>query len=98
MERLENILDRADELGMVVILGLFYFGEDEELQDEKAIFNAVDNMMDWLFERNYRNIIIEINNECNVDVWDHEILKESRVHELITYVKKKKKNERDQSL
>ena len=30
--RLERILDRADELGMVVILGLFYFGQDERLE------------------------------------------------------------------
>jgi hypothetical protein len=34
MKRLELILDRADELGMVVILGLFYFGQDERLKDE----------------------------------------------------------------
>ncbi len=32
-----RILDRADELGMVVILGLFYFGQDERLKDEAAV-------------------------------------------------------------
>jgi len=32
MRRLEKVLDRADELGMVVILGLFYFGQDERLR------------------------------------------------------------------
>ena len=37
MDRLERILDRADELGMVVILGLFYFGQDERLKDEAAV-------------------------------------------------------------
>ena len=37
MARLERILDRADELGMVVILGIFYFGQDERLKDEAAI-------------------------------------------------------------
>ena len=35
--RLERILDRADELGMVVILGVFYFGQDERLKDEAAV-------------------------------------------------------------
>ena len=29
MARLEKILDRADELGMVAILGIFYFGQDQ---------------------------------------------------------------------
>jgi hypothetical protein len=60
MRRLEAILDRADELGMVVILGLFYFGQDERLCDEKAIVRAVDNAMEWLFARDYGNVIIEI--------------------------------------
>jgi len=92
MARLEKILDRADELGMVVILGLFYFGEDEVLQDEDAIFHAVDNMMHWLFQRRYRNIIIEIDNECDVTAYDHEILKPARVHEMIRYIKSKQRH------
>ena len=39
MGRLERILARADELNMVVILGLFYFGQDQNLRDEQAIKN-----------------------------------------------------------
>ena len=35
LERLERILDRADELGMVVILGIFYFGQDERLRTRR---------------------------------------------------------------
>src|SRR5919109_1532770 len=37
MARLEKILDRADDLGMVAIVGLFYFGQDERLKDEEAV-------------------------------------------------------------
>lgn len=85
MERLEQILNRADELGMVVILGIFYFGQDHRLQDEAAVVRAVDNTLDWLFERHYRNVLIEINNECNVR-YDHAILQPQRVHELIARV------------
>ncbi|MCJ7449603.1 MAG: hypothetical protein MUO72_18155 [Bacteroidales bacterium] len=91
MARLEKILNNADELGMVPILGLFYFGQDERLRDEKAVISAVNNVTEWLFERNYRNILIEINNECNVR-YDHEILKPERIHELINLVKTTKKN------
>lgn len=87
MARLEKILNRADELGMVVILGLFYFGQDERLKDEAAIIRGVDNALDWLFERGYRNLLIEVNNECNVAKYEHEILKPARVHELIERVK-----------
>jgi hypothetical protein len=91
LNRLEKILDKADELGMVPILGLFYFGQDQHLTDEKAVRNAVKNTIDWLFDKRYRNILIEINNECNVQ-YDHEILKPERVHELIDIVKNKEKN------
>jgi hypothetical protein len=92
MLRLEKILNKADELGMVPIVGLFYFGQDERLRDELAVKNAVNNVIDWLFSKKYRNILIEINNECNVNKYDHEILKPQRVHELIGLVKNKTKN------
>jgi histidinol phosphatase-like PHP family hydrolase len=91
MARLEKILNRADELGMVPILGLFYFGQDERLKGEAAIRAAIDNVLNWLFVRNYRNILIEINNECNVK-YDHDVLKPERVHELIDLVKQKNRN------
>jgi hypothetical protein len=93
MARLEKILNKADELEMVVILGLFYFGQDQNLRDEQAIRNGVKNVMNWLFEKGYRNVLIEVNNECNIKQYDHEILKPERVHELIELVKgiKKKK-------
>lgn len=92
MKRLKLILDKADELGMVVNLGLFYFGQDEKLRDEKAVINAVDNAIDWLFKNNYKNILIEVANECNNKAYNHAIIKADRIHELIDRVKAKKKN------
>src|SRR5262245_52294031 len=73
MRRLAVILDRADELGMVAILGIFYFGQDQRLADEAAIKRATDNAVDWIFEHGYKNVLVEINNECNVR-YDHAIL------------------------
>lgn len=86
MNRLERILNRADELGMAVILGVFYFGQEKVLRDEAAIVQAVDNTLDWLFTRDYRHVLIEINNESNVR-YQQPILKPERVHELIRRVK-----------
>jgi hypothetical protein len=93
MGRLQRILDRADELGMVVILGVFYFGQDERLKDEDAVKRALDNAIDWVHDRGYRNVLIEVNNECNVR-YDHAILKPERVHELIERVKQRKRDGR----
>ncbi|MFO7852257.1 MAG: hypothetical protein ACQERS_09780 [Bacteroidota bacterium] len=87
--RLHRILKKSDELGMSVILGLFYFGQDEEMANEQAILNAVDNTLDWLNESGFRNVIIEISNECDIN-YDHDILQPERIHELILRVKERK--------
>jgi hypothetical protein len=42
-------------------------------------------------EKDYRNVLVEVNNECNVR-YDHEILQPERIHELIDLVKSKTKN------
>jgi len=91
MTRLEKILNRANEKGMVVILGIYYFGQDQVLENEAAVIKGLDNTINWLFSKNYRNILIEINNEANVK-YDHDILKPERVHELIQQVKSREKN------
>jgi hypothetical protein len=56
MARLERILDRADELGMVVILGIFYFGQEKVLNGADATCRALDNAVDWVLERGYTNV------------------------------------------
>jgi hypothetical protein len=86
LARLERILERADQLGMAVILGYFYFGQDQRLKDETAVLRATDNATHWLFDKGWRNVLVEINNECNVR-YDHDILQPKRVHELIERVK-----------
>ncbi len=85
MARLERILNKADDLGMVVILGYFYFGQDEILEDEAAVIKAVDNITNWILKKGYENILVEINNECNY-LYDHDILGPNRVAELIRRV------------
>lgn len=86
MARMKRVIDKADELGMAVILGIFYFGQDERLQDEAAVLRAVDNSVDWVLDRGYRNVLIEVNNEANIR-YDHAVLNPERVHELIVRVK-----------
>jgi hypothetical protein len=85
--RLEQVLDEADRQGMAVILGLFYFGQDERLRDEAAVARAVDAAATWVLEKGYRNVLIEIDNECDVASYDHAALKPARVAELIARVK-----------
>ncbi|MFB3880751.1 MAG: hypothetical protein ACE149_05780 [Armatimonadota bacterium] len=85
-DRLRRVVERADELGMAVILGLFYFGQDERLADERAIRRAVESGAGWVLEEGFTNVLLEINNECNI-LYDHEVLQPHRVHELIEVAK-----------
>ncbi len=84
--RMKQIIDFADQLGMVVILGYFYFGQDERLADEAAVIKAVDQVTAWVLDHGWRNVIVEVNNECNIR-YDHAILQPERIHELIYRIK-----------
>ena len=86
--RLDRILKKADGLGMTVILGIFYFGQDQRVKDEAAVIAAVDNTINWLASRKYHHVMIEVNNEAN-NKYHHAILRPERVPELMARVKKR---------
>lgn len=96
MGRLERVLDKADDLGMVVILGFFYFGQSRRLNGEDSVRNAIDNAAKWVLKKGYENVIIEINNECDINdvaqlqghvAYVHTNLMHTGVHESIQQVK-----------
>ena len=87
LRRLAKILDRLDELGMVAILGLYYFGQDERLRDHWAVRRGVEQAVSWVLARGYTNVLIEICNETNVAKYEYDILQPHRVHELIVQAK-----------
>ena len=86
LARLTRVLDAADGLGLVVILGCFYFGQEKVMADEAAIIRAVENIVAWLLERGRGNVLLEINNECDIR-YQQPILMPGRVHELILRAK-----------
>jgi hypothetical protein len=86
--RLSRILDRADELGMVVIVGYFYAAQAAHLQDEAAVIRATDNATQFLLRGGWRNVMVEVDNECDIG-FRHKILGPERVAELITRVRSK---------
>ena len=96
--RTGRCLDAADEAGVAVILGLFYFGQDERLDGEAAVLKAVDETVDWLMERGDRHVMVEIANESDIGRHDfpgnfhyeHEVLRpEPRGGELIRRVQER---------
>jgi hypothetical protein len=76
---------------MVVILGYFYQAQDRVLTNETAVIRAVDNATGWILDHGYRNVMVEINNECDQH-YANEILRPERVHELIARVRNTGRN------
>jgi hypothetical protein len=87
--RLERILDRADELGMAPIVGYFYFGQDWRFRGESALVRAAENATDWLLERAYGNVLIEVANEVDNAAYTYDIIKPPRCPELIRLVRER---------
>jgi len=75
-DRLNLIVTKADDLGMIVILQLFYQGQAPKMDaGDSSILLAVSGVTNWLCEKAPTNVIIDLVNECNADEYTHELLK-----------------------
>ncbi len=88
-DRMRRVLDAADEQGMVVILGYFYFGQSTRFTDDETVVRATDTTTKWLLDSGWRNVLVEINNETNPN-YKPPILRPERVPELIQRVRRTK--------
>lgn len=86
-DRLAQVIQTTDSLGMVVVLGLFYGAATRHLADEAAVLRAVDNTVDWLAAQKATNVLLEIGNEIDNNVYYHRIIEVARCHELIERAK-----------
>jgi hypothetical protein len=90
MSRLERILDKADDLGMTVILGYFYQAQERRMDSDEALVRAADAATDWILSKRYTNVLIEIANEADNAGFAHDVVKASgRPLELIDLVKER---------
>jgi hypothetical protein len=87
LDRLDKVISEADRLGMVVILGLFYWKQTRIFENEEAVKRAVENVVDWLAERGARNVLLEIGNEVDLPFFQ-PIIGVDRCHELIQLAQK----------
>ncbi len=83
LDRLSRLLKAADAAGIVVIVGFYYFGQDQYMDSEEAIRKGTVNATQWLMQTGLTNLLIEINNESDIPHYVYDILLPARVHELI---------------
>jgi hypothetical protein len=75
LARVARVIERADALGAVVILSLFYQRQDQVLRNEQAVRAGVIKAVDWVRQKGYRNIILEVVNEYGHPGFDHAVLR-----------------------
>jgi hypothetical protein len=84
LARVARVIERADAHGAVVILSLFYQRQDQILRSEQAVRAGVIKAVDWVKQKGYRNILLEIANEYGHPGFDHAVLRsDAGVAELI---------------
>jgi hypothetical protein len=66
-DRISRVLTRADELDMVVILGMFYWKQTLKMDGSKAVWAAVENALTFLRSTRHKNVMIELANETDVN-------------------------------
>lgn len=88
-DRMQRMLDAADEHGMVVILGYFYFGQSPRFHNDEAVVHATDEATRWLLAGGWRNVLVEICNESNPR-YQPPILRPDRVSGVIERVRQMK--------
>lgn len=81
--RIRQVLARADELGMVVIVGFFYWKHVQKMADEAAVWRAAEQAVDFLADTGHRNILIEIANETDIAGFGHAIFQPTAAHRMI---------------
>jgi hypothetical protein len=81
-ERMKRVIEAADANRMAVIVGFFYFGQNHKLQDEAAVRRAVTEATEFLVSLKRGNVMIEINNECEIG-YVHPLLQPHGVHQMI---------------
>ena len=66
MRRVEKVIEASDKEGAIVILSCFYqrqHSHENALKGKKAIFQAIEEVVRWLTEKEYSNVLLEISNE-----------------------------------
>lgn len=88
LARVAKVIEKADALGAVIILSLYYQRQDQVLQDERAVRAGVVNAAGWLKNKGYKNVVLEIANEYGHRGFDHGILRsDAGVADLIRLAK-----------
>lgn len=68
--RLDKIIRGADKIGMVIIVNILYWAQSLRFENDQALISALKSASSFLKKGQYTNVIIDLANEYNIDMWD----------------------------
>lgn len=75
LKRMKKIIGAADDIGMVVIVSIFYGPQSRFLKDDNAVIEAAKTASNWLRDNKFTNVILEVANEHDIEAYKiHPIL------------------------
>ena len=75
LQRVRRVIEACDRGGAVVILGCYYQRQDQVLKDEVAVRAGIVNVVRWIRDSGFGNVVLEIANEFGHSGFDHRLLK-----------------------
>jgi hypothetical protein len=89
LARARRVIETCDRNGVVVILGCYYQRQEQLLESDAAIRSGVVNVVRWIKDNGFTNVVLEIANEFPHGGFDHQLLKGAKGEaELIALAKK----------
>jgi len=88
-DRLARVIRRTDALGMVTIVGFFYWTMLLRMANADAIWRAAREACTFLASCGHRNVLVELANEIDVvvDQTPYAIFRPERQHEMLSALK-----------
>ena len=84
-DRLERILEAADEAGMVVIVNYFYWKHARRIEGDDVLKDITARVTDRLLRTGHRNILVDVANE-SAGFWKLPAMEPENVHQFIEIV------------
>ena len=75
LERVERVIRGCDEHGVAIILSCFYQRQDQVLTDADAVRSGVVNVVRWIKDCEFTNVVLEIANEHAHRGFTHDIIR-----------------------
>ena len=87
----EDIINAADKLDFAVLVNILSPSCENIFEDEFAIINGVFNITDWLLEKNFSNIFVNITDVSHT-FYKSSVLENGRIIKILKSVREKAKD------